>query len=124
MVEPLYLLNLVLLVRLPLIRCDRALRGRQLVWALVLQLAGLGVFVPSWSLAALAASVVGLDVAAWRQECRSDASLSGRRLMTLSVKVLVIAVLSSPAFGLKISPVWGRLTEHAAVYFATLTWVV
>ena len=91
----LYLLNIVLLTRLPLLLRDKPVQRRQAGWATAVQLLALLALAPSYSVGLLAVAISGMNYIAWRGESREHGSVVTRRLIMLATHWLVLGVLCS-----------------------------
>ena len=113
----LYLLNVVLLTRLPLLLRDDRVRPRSMVVAGLLQLAALTVFVWNRGVALAGVAIICLGVIGWYVERPEQGLLPARRLLILALYFLVFSVLCSPFLGLRFRDALAGVGGNAAEYF-------
>ena len=113
----LYLLNAVLLTRLPLLLRDGRVRRQPAVVACVVQLGALIAFAPDWPVALAGVVIVSLSLLGWRVERKEQGSLPTRRLLMLVLYFLLFAILCSPSLNLRFREKLGELATAGGAYF-------
>jgi hypothetical protein len=124
-----YLVNAVLLTRLPLFLADGPVRGRRVLAAAAVQLAALALLAPAGAVALAAAVIVAVNAAAWLWERGHAAGgLMAARLVALAAFVAGLGVLCSAFGGLGFRADLAALGARAGLYFvlagvlATIPW--
>lgn len=125
----LYLMNLVMLVRLPASFSENAIRGRAAGVGVVICLVGLLVLEPTPAVGAAAAVLIALGFAKWWLEGRTKGKPSPRLRFTLLLShFIAMTWLCSPAYGLEFRLGMTGWCEWAGQYFtpigglSTLSW--
>ncbi len=119
-----YLVNVALLARLPLLLPDDPVCGRRALAGTAVQLAALLALAPTRGVVFTALAIAAVNGLAWRWEQRRSArGLMAGRLVALAVTALGFAALCSPFLDLRFRPDLGLLADCVGVYFVPVAWL-
>lgn len=118
----LYLMNLAMLVRLPSLFSENAIRGRAVSVGVVSCVIGLLAFEPTLAVGVAAAVLIALGFARWWMERRmTEKSAPRLRLILLLSHFVAMALLCSPAYGLEFRLEMTGWCERAGQYFTPIS---
>jgi hypothetical protein len=112
----LYLLDVVLATRLPVLLRDDPVKPGQVVTTVLVQAVALLAFVPGRAAAVLAIAICALGTFGWFLERTAD-SLPAKRLLMLILYTVSFGVLCSPFLGIQFRLSLGELATAAEPYF-------